>query len=117
MCNVGGTLLSGILRLVVTVGILAAVYFLIVKPVLNTTETISHDINHSMSAGLNSANKAINQADITNPKVQRRIRTRVRTVIHTSGNVDTSNLPPSAKKLLKCVEKAGTDVTKLQACQ
>jgi hypothetical protein len=70
-----------------------------------------------MNAGLNSANKAINQADITNPKVQRRVRTKVRTVIRTSGNVDTSDLPASAKKLLKCVEKAGTDVSKLQACQ
>ena len=117
MLDVGGTLLSGILRLVVTVGILAAVYFLIIKPVLNTTESISHDINHSVNAGLNSANKAINQADISNPKVQRKVRTKVRTVIRTSGNVDTSNLPPEAKKLLKCVQRAGTDVNKLQACQ
>jgi hypothetical protein len=113
----GGTFVSAILRLVVTVGILAAVYFLIVKPVLHTTESISHDINKSVQTGLNSTNKALKQADITNPKVRRRIRTKVRTVIHTSGGVDTSNLPPEARKLLKCVQKAGTDVNKLQACQ
>lgn len=112
-----GTFISAILRLVVTVGILAAVYFLIVKPVLHTTETISHDINHSVNAGLSSANKAMHQADISSQKVRRKVRSQVRTVIKTSGNVDTSNLPPDAKRLLKCVQHAGTDVTKLQRCQ
>ncbi len=112
-----GTFISAILRLLVTVGILAAVYFLIVRPVLDTTESITHDINHSVSAGLNSANQAIQESKISSPKVRREVRSKVRTVIKTSGNVDTSNLPPDARKLLNCVEKAGTDVDKLQACQ
>ena len=43
--NLFGNLTSGIIRLLVTVGILAAVYFFIVKPVLNTTEDISHEVN------------------------------------------------------------------------
>ncbi len=114
MLSLGGTFLSAILRLVVTVGILAAVYFLIVKPVLNTTETISHDINHSVNAGLHSANKALHHAP---PKVRREVRSKVRTVIKTSGNVDTSNLPPEARRVLRCMQRAGTDVTKLQRCQ
>ncbi len=121
MLDVGGTLLSAILRLVVTVGILAAVYFLIVRPVLDTTKSVSHDIsrsvNHSVNAGLHSANHALNQSDITSPKVRRKVRTQVRTVIHTSGNVDTSNLPPEARRLLKCVQRANGNIDKLQACQ
>jgi type II secretory pathway component PulM len=117
MLAVGGTFVSAILRLAVTVGILVAVYFLIVRPVLDTTESITHDISHSMNAGLHSANRAIKQADITSPKVQRRVRTKVRTAIKTSGNVDASNLPADAQKLLRCVERAGADVDKLQACQ
>jgi hypothetical protein len=36
--NLFGSLTSGIIRLLVTVGILAAVYFFVVKPTLETTE-------------------------------------------------------------------------------
>ena len=43
-----GSLTSGIVRLGVAVGILAAVYFFIVKPVLHTTEkTVEHSL-HSL---------------------------------------------------------------------
>ena len=42
---------------------------------------------------------------------------QVRTVIHTSGNVNPSNLPPEARKLIKCIQKAHGDVNKIQACQ
>lgn len=113
----GGAIVSSILRLVTTVGILAAVYFLIIKPVLHTTESITHDINHSVNTGLSTANKAFKHANISSPKVRHKVRSDVRTVIRTSGNVKTSNLPADAQKLLKCVQKAGTDITKLQACQ
>lgn len=37
------TALSAVVRIVSTVAILAAVYFLIVKPILNTTESAVHD--------------------------------------------------------------------------
>jgi hypothetical protein len=37
LTNLFGNLTSGIIRLAVTVGILAAVYFFIVRPVLDTT--------------------------------------------------------------------------------
>ena len=43
--NLFGNLTSGIIRLAVTVGILAAVYFFIVRPVLDTTENVSNEIN------------------------------------------------------------------------
>jgi len=50
------------MRLVVTVAILAAVYFFIVKPVLHTTSSISHDVNHAVNHGLHSAQKSFDSA-------------------------------------------------------
>jgi hypothetical protein len=107
---------SSIMRLVTTVGILAAVYFLIVRPVLDTTEKISHDVNRSVTSGLNSANQALNQADIGSTKVRRRVRIEVHQAVKGTGHVDTSGLPRQAKRVLRCVQRAGTNVTKLQAC-
>jgi hypothetical protein len=46
------------MRLVVTCAILAAVYFLIVRPVLDTTDSITHDVSHAVNHGLHSAQKS-----------------------------------------------------------
>ena len=48
--NLFGNVTSGIIRLLVTVGILAAVYFFIVKPVLDTTENVSDTVNKSIQS-------------------------------------------------------------------
>ena len=45
--NLFGNLTSGIIRLLVTVGILAAAYFFIVKPVLKTTDNAIDSANKS----------------------------------------------------------------------
>lgn len=42
------TVIGPIIRVVVTVAILAAVGIFIVKPILDTTESISHDVNQSV---------------------------------------------------------------------
>ena len=55
--NLFGSLTSGIIRLLVTVGILAAAYFFIVKPVLKTTDNAIDGANQSFekSFGMNGA--------------------------------------------------------------
>ena len=61
--NLFGSVTSGIVRLLVTVGILAAAYFFIVKPVLDTTETISSETNDSIQRSFE--NSGFNQIDVT----------------------------------------------------
>ena len=56
--NLFGNVTSGIIRLLVTVGILAATYFFIVKPVLDTTENVSDTVNSSIQ----SANESFKQS-------------------------------------------------------
>ena len=96
--NLFGNLTSGIIRLAVTVGILAAAYFFIVKPVLNTTDHAFDTVNDAMKeSGINDLGKSIENA---NRKVQVQIQRQVRhsfKVSQTKGNT---------QKLVRCIQNA-----------
>jgi Tfp pilus assembly protein PilO len=106
--NLFGNLTAGIIRLLVTVGILAAVYFFVVKPTLDTTEKISHEANSSIQKGFKEAdlgelNKTI---DNVNRRVQREIKKSLR---HSPSH-------SAADKLVRCIQRAHQDVDKIQRC-
>jgi hypothetical protein len=107
--NLFGSFASGVIRLIVGVAILAAAYFFIVKPVLNTTE---HAID--------SANKGLERsfgpgADITDisgtiESVNRKVQREIRKSFHTAEKNGNPN------KLIKCVQRAHGNVRKIQHC-
>ncbi|HKH64019.1 MAG TPA: hypothetical protein VKA35_00995 [Solirubrobacterales bacterium] len=91
-----------------TVGILAAVYFFLVKPALDTTEKISHEVNVNVQKGfqqsdLGDINKTI---DDVNRQVQREIKKSYR----------TSKQQGNADKLISCIQRAHQNVNKIQRC-
>jgi len=106
--NLFGNLSAGIIRLLVTVGILAAVYFFVVRPALDTTEKISHEVNVNVQKSL----KETNIGDINgtiedvNHQVQREIRKSIR----------SSQQQGDADKLVRCIQRAHQNVTKIQHC-
>ena len=106
--NLFGNLSAGIIRLLVTVGILAAVYFFIVKPTLETTKDISHEVNGNIQKSLKEANigdisKSINGV---NRRVEREIKHSLR---HAQGH-------SAANKLVHCIQRAHQNVNKIQRC-
>lgn len=103
--NLFGNLSAGIIRLLVTVGILAAVYFFIVRPTLDTTEKIGHEVNGNIQQSIHEANigKTINDV---NRKVQREIKRSLRQSQHHG----------AANTLIDCIQRAHQDVTKIQHC-
>jgi Tfp pilus assembly protein PilO len=105
--NLFGNLSAGIIRLLVTVGILAAVYFFIVKPTLETTEKISNEVNVNVEKGFQQNDfGAINkQIDDVNRQVQREIKKSLRQ--SGQGNAD---------KLIACIQRANQNVNKIQRC-
>jgi F0F1-type ATP synthase membrane subunit b/b' len=113
--NLFGNLSSGIIRLLVTVGILAAAYFFIVKPVLNTTENVSNTVNDSIQ----SANESFSESLGPNSETQKAIRrankkaqvqiTRAFHQSQTQGGGDPT-------KMLRCIQAANGDVNKMQRC-
>jgi hypothetical protein len=106
--NLFGNVTAGIIRLLVTVGILAAVYFFVVKPTLSTTEKISNEVNTNVQKGFEQAdfgdvNKTISDV---NRQVQREIRKSLR----------ASKQQGDADKLIRCIQRANQDVNKIQRC-
>ena len=84
------TLARSLIRLIVTVGILAAVFFFIVKPILDTTNNAFDSVNSSLD-------NAFNDAGISSPN------------LNGVGKTD-------AEKVLACVQRVEPDTTKMQQC-
>ncbi len=107
LSNLFGSLASGLIRLAVAVGIIAATYLFLVKPVLHTTDNA---INKSIdAAGLNNIGRQIDHAI---DSADRQVRRQVRHSFHqskTAGGHDS-------KKLLRCVQRASGNVNRMQAC-
>jgi len=106
--NLFGNVTAGIIRLLVTVGILAAVYFFIVKPTLDTTEKISNEVNVNVQKGceqsdLGDINRTI---DDVNRQVQREVKKSFR----------ASKQQGDADKLIRCIQRAHQNVNRIQRC-
>ena len=113
--NLFGNLTSGIIRLAVAVGVLAAAYLFIVKPVLHTTENVSNTVNDSIesahrefeaSFGPHSeASKAIRRAN-------RQVQIQITRTFHHSKTANGGD----SMKLLHCIQRAAGDVNRMQRC-
>lgn len=101
-----GTILNPILKIVTTVAILAAVYFFLVKPTLNTTERLA-------APALDAVQEAQQQFDQAFDDVPdaAALQNQINDAIG-DGTIDTSK----TDKLLKCVQRANQNVTKIQVC-
>ena len=90
-----GTVINPIVKIVTTVAILAAVYFFIVKPTLDTTSDIT--------------NRAFESSD--------QIQQEIRESIQGSGvDVNIPNSKSQAQKLGDCMQKAVGNVEAVQKC-
>jgi hypothetical protein len=103
------TAISGIIRLVTTVGILAAVYFLIVKPVLNTTEDVVHHATHAAGVQQQNVNDQISRAEVS--------ADRQRALSYAQSAL-AGSMPwyAAANMLRHCVKAADGDGRKMSAC-
>ncbi|HEU5252367.1 MAG TPA: hypothetical protein VFU16_03450 [Solirubrobacterales bacterium] len=106
--NLFGNLSAGIIRLLVTVGILAAVYFFIVRPTLDTTEKISNEVNVNVQKGFEQSDmRGINATiEDVNRQVQREIKKSLR----------ASKQQGDADQLINCIQRAHQNVNKIQRC-
>jgi hypothetical protein len=106
--NLFGSVTSGIIRLAVTAGILVLCYLFIVKPVLKTTETISHEANDSIRKSFESS--GFDEIDVTLKNVNRQVERQLSQALKDSkqdGDVD---------KLRHCMEKATGNVNRVRRC-
>jgi predicted PurR-regulated permease PerM len=116
-----GMLTSSVLRLAVAVGIMAAAYFFIVRPVLDTTNNAIESAN-GFNQSLNSnIQQSIQQSNVQ-PNVARQIRRSIRRTnrqVRRQLNVSLRQTAPheaSQTKLLHCVQHAHGNVKEMQRC-
>jgi uncharacterized protein involved in exopolysaccharide biosynthesis len=106
--NLFGNVTAGIIRLLVTVGILAAVYLFVVKPVLQTTTDISREVNVNVQKGFDSAN--LGEIDKTIEDVNRQVEIEIKRSFR------ASKQQGDADKLIRCIQRAHQNVNKIQRC-
>ncbi len=107
--NLFGNLTSGIIRLLVAVGILAAVYFFIVKPVLHTTDNAINSANKTFEKSFGTE-VDLGNIDKTIEDVNRRVQREIKKSFRQSQQHGHAN------KLINCIQRAHQDVNKIQHC-
>jgi hypothetical protein len=108
--NLFGSLTSGIIRLLVSVGILAAAYFFIVKPVLQTTGDAIDNANKSFEKSFGTQGTDLTDLSGTIDQVNRRVQREIRRSFH------TAKKDGNPKRLVRCVQHAAGDVHRIQRC-
>lgn len=108
--NLFGNLMATVLRLVLVVGTMAAVYFFAIRPVLDTTEELGRNATQSFQqSGIQNIDEQINRA----LKQSRQQGNRKVDVPGASTNITIAR----AQKLLACIQRVQPDVRKMSNCQ
>lgn len=106
--NLFGSLTSGIIRLLVGVGILAAAYFFIVKPVLKTTDHAIDSANKSFEKSF--GGNGLDEIGKTIDDVNKQVQIQVRRSFH------TAKAEGNPRRLIKCIKHAEGNVHRIQRC-
>ena len=106
--NLFGNVTSGIIRLAVIVGAIAAVGIFIVKPVLDTTDHAFDSVNNALKeSGLNNISNTI---DVSSRRVERQIKHRI------NRSLRISQQTGDTEKLIRCIRRAQPDVRRIERC-
>ncbi len=106
--NLFGSLTSGIIRLLVAVGILAAAYYFVLRPILDTADKGIDSANKTLEksfggTGLDNIGKSFDD-------VSREVQREVRRSLH------LAQKEGNPKRLVKCIEHADGNAHKIRRC-
>lgn len=109
-----GSLTSGIIRLAITAATLLLVYFLILKPILQTTENVSKGFSSdsSVQKALESVNETFAGEQLES--IQRKIEVQIRKATTDSSRSKAETR--RSQRLLRCVQRSAGDVQRMQRC-
>ncbi len=104
--QLGGTLITAVVRIAVLAASLALIYYFVIRPVLETTESVSSGINDNIQRSLDQANDAFKESNMNfTPQKQRTVTTNIK-------DVPTDKLP----RLTRCISNAGADLNRISRC-
>jgi hypothetical protein len=117
LTNLFGNLTSGVIRLGVAVGILAAVYFFIVKPVLHTTEHTVDTTNRAFEKSFDSSTFDTKAIESQVNKAIEDVNKGAQAQVERSFRVTkVTGTPKKQQKLLHCVQRSNGDVNRMERC-
>lgn len=103
-------LANNLIRLIVSVAILAAVYLFVIRPILDTTNNAFNSFNNTMDSAFSDFGvDGVNVSEIKKGNfgdIQKQLQ---------QSNLSTKD-QRRAEKLLHCVQRVQPDTTKMQAC-
>ena len=100
---------SSIVKLIVVLAVLAASYFLIVKPILHTA-------NNAIDKGLKQSHFQSTSSNRIQRQIERDTRKTTRKVQHQVNSIFHSASFKKQMKLVHCIQRAGGDVNRINAC-
>lgn len=98
---IGGTLVSGLVRVVVVIATLAAVSYFIVRPILETTEKVSTGLSQNIQRSLDDAFSQTGISQTRRSAITRQIR---------------SATGRDLRRLETCISRAGSNVNRISRC-
>ncbi len=111
-----GNLSSGVIRLAVTVGILAAVYFFLVKPILHTTEKTVESTNKSFEKSFQNVGVNTKSIEANVNKTIEDVNHQVQVQVEHSFHAAKAHGNGKAEKLLHCIQRANGNVRWIERC-
>lgn len=101
-----GTIINPIIKIVTTVAVLAAAYFFIVRPVLDTTEKAVNESFEQSRRAQQESQQALHDANVQ----------AARSRANSYRDSLRSAWPAAAREVSSCVQKAGDDGHELNRC-
>jgi len=108
--NLFGSLTSGIIRLLVTVGIIAAIGFFLVKPALDTANKGIDSYNKTFEKSFGADGANLGDISKTIDDVNHQVQIEIERSFH------TAKKHGNPKKLVRCVQRAEGNVHKIKRC-
>jgi len=106
--NLFGNLTSGIIRLVVAVGIIAAAYFFLLKPVLKTVDDTTSRFSQSFERSFEK--QGVDDIGKTLEDASHQVQVEVQRSFH------VAKVNGNPKKLIRCIKRAEGNVHRIQRC-
>ena len=101
-----GTVINPIIKVVTTIAILAAVYFLILRPVFDTTNKVIDETAKSIHDASQQSQQALHDSNVSSAKSQ--AQSYMQSL--------QSSWPAAAREIRGCLQKAGDNVQELNHC-
>ena len=108
--NLFGNLTSGIIRLLVAVGIIAAVGYFVVRPTLDTANKSIDSYNKTFEKAFKQPGADLTDINKTLEDVNRQVEREIRKSFKAAKTEGNPN------RLIKCIKHARGDVQKIQKC-